>query len=320
MAYYFVCDGGGSKTECFLFDHRGHILAKSRGAEANALFSTKEKAAEEVIGQLDGALREAGLKKEQLAAVQLFIPGFRECESILRSWLPETVDLRICGDEPNAFYGALGAPEGIAILSGTGSFATGKTKNGPLLSVGGWGPVMGDQGSGYHIGKLCLEKIAQLADSGRENTILVEKVLQYLGASSVLSLRRWSCGPECTRKKIASLCPVVAEAARQADPDAQQILRTAAEALAELALCLAQKLNRTDLPVVLIGGVSQMGDIFTDPFTEAVHRRLPAAECRKAIYSPAQGAVLCVLHQIAGADISDPEILKNITEKTGDRL
>ena len=316
MPYYFVCDGGGSKTESLLFNEKGVILAAARGEGANALFLPPEQAGRRVLDQLERTLQKAGLRKEQLDTAALFIPGFKPCEPMLRAALPLTVRLQVTGDELNAFYGALGRPRGIAVLSGTGSFAIGRAGGG-FVTAGGWGPVMGDEGSGYHIGSLCLRRLARLADEGKNGTRLEQLVLQALGQPDVLGLRGRPCRPDFDRAAVAALCPLVAQAAGEGDAAAADILRTAAAELARLAHCVARHLGDETLPVVLIGGVAKAGPVFTGPFRRQVAALLPRAECREPAYTPALGAVLCVLSETAGADIDDPALICNIRKGMG---
>lgn len=319
MAYCFVCDGGGSKTESILFDEHGRILASAKGSGANALFLPAEQAVANVSNQLEATLKKAGIQKEQLKLVRLFIPGFKKCASEVQKILPETVEFEVEGDEQSAFYGALGQPEGIAVLSGTGSFSVGRTLKGKLTTVGGWGPVMGDQGSGYQIGLRCLQELARLTDAGQKGSVLEKAVLKALESESVLELRSRTSQPDFDRAHIAALCPIVGEAAQQGDETAGHILDEAAAELAELARLVAQKLGSEQIPVVLIGGVSKMGPVFTERFRQKLSRCLPKAEYRPPMYSPVIGAMLCVLDQELGVDICSAEIIENI-RKTGENL
>ena len=100
---------------------------------------------------------------------------------------------------------ALGAPCGIAVLSGTGSFATGRDKAGRTATAGGWGPLFSDEGSGYHIGVLCLSRLALLHDTHVTGTLLEKNVLEMLGLPDVLSIRDAAYRPDFTRRHVARL-------------------------------------------------------------------------------------------------------------------
>lgn len=310
MPYFFVCDGGGSKTESLLFDEDANILAVANGDGANALFIDPEQAFCRVYTQIKTTLQEAGLTLEQLHTVALFIPGFHPCQERMRQALPAQVRLRVEGDDRNAFYGALGTHKGIAVLSGTGSFAVGMDAFGNLVSAGGWGPVMGDEGSGYDIGRMCLQKLGHLADERKFGGYLERLVLQAWNQPDILSLRCYVS--QLDRSDVARLCPLVMEAARNQDPDACKILDEAADALAKLVKRVTDKLGESPQCVVLIGGVAKAGQVFTERFARSVHAMYPQAVCREPEYSPVQGAALCILQEEAGVDIQNPTVADHI--------
>ena len=306
-----MCDGGGSKTEFLLFDKAGHVLAFARGEGANANFLPPEKAAANVCGGIQACLQNAGLTVGQLSGVWLFIPGFKSCLQTVREFLGG-VTVQLTGDEKNAFYAALGAPVGIAVLAGTGSFATGHGRSGRRAVAGGWGPLFSDEGSGYHIGALCLAKLAWLHDRQLHGTRLEQLVLAALDAPDVLSLRRLAYEPGFDRKKVAGLCQIVAQAAREGDPHAHEILDTAAMALANLAGTVADTLEETDLPVALTGGVARMGELFEEKFRAALAVRLPCCRWQRACCEPVVGGALCLLSETAGVSLADGTVSQNL--------
>ena len=157
---YLVCDGGGTKTDFLLFDARGTVLACWRGAGTNALFCPVEAAAAVVCEGVRRCLQRAGAKPEDLRRVALFIPGFRAALPLVEAELGVR-GIALQGDAESAFYGALGGTAGIVVLSGTGSFCLGRDRTGTAARAGGWGPLFGDEGSGYHIGLLCLGEITR---------------------------------------------------------------------------------------------------------------------------------------------------------------
>ena len=113
------------------------------------------------------------------------------------------------GDVETRLLRRLGAPYGIAVLSGTGSFAGGANQTRQMVRVGGWGPLFGDEGSGYHIGVLCLSKLANLYDADKRGTVLETMALQELGLADIADLRQAAYQPGFTRARVARLCYVV---------------------------------------------------------------------------------------------------------------
>ena len=239
---YLVCDGGGTKTDFLLFEKTGRVRGRAQGAGANANFGPPAEAAHTVYAGVMECLAQAGAAPAQVREFVLFIPGFRpalpELETLLGSG-----NVRQLGDEKNAFYAALGAPCGIAVLSGTGSFATGRDKAGRTATAGGWGPLFSDEGSGYHIGVLCLSRLALLHDTHVTGTLLEKNVLEMLGMPDVLSIRDAAYRPDFTRRHVARLSYAVERSAREGDANACAVLDEAACALARLAATVAGQLD-----------------------------------------------------------------------------
>ena len=138
---YLVCDGGGTKTEYLLFDPSGRVHGRSRTGGTNAIFVNPEAAAEAVCGGISACLSQAEAGESDMEGICLFIPGFGKSVDEVRKRFPHTA-LTVRGDEYNAYYGALGGPGGIAVLSGTGSFAVGRDAGGALDQGRGLGATI----------------------------------------------------------------------------------------------------------------------------------------------------------------------------------
>lgn len=312
MAYYLVCDGGGTKTEFLLFCGDGSPLAYARREGANATFNGIDASTAHVLDGIASCLQKAGLSPADMGEVMLFIPGFKPCKEKIERKLCRKIILE--GDEKSAYYAALGQPYGIVASSGTGSFAMGRTKAGRQAKSGGWGPLFGDHGSGYHIGVLCLEKLAWLYDNGISDTRLEKLALAYLKAPDILSIRHDAYQPGYDRAFISGLCPLVAEAARQNDPYAKEILKDAALALVSDVMTVARRLQAYDLPVALTGGVSNIGFLFTDMFRSALKNACLTLVWRPSRFEPILGAALCVLTEKAHIDIDNETLINNLSK------
>ncbi len=290
------------------------MRGRAQGAGANANFVPPAEAAHTVYAGVMECLAQAGAAPAQVREFVLFIPGFRpalpELETLLGSG-----NVRQLGDEKNAFYAALGAPCGIAVLSGTGSFATGRDKAGRTATAGGWGPLFSDEGSGYHIGVLCLSRLALLHDTHVTGTLLEKNVLEMLGLPDVLSIRDAAYRPDFTRRHVARLSYAVERSAGEGDANACAVLDEAACALARLAATVAGQLDADGLPVALTGGVARMGELFTGRFRRALEHLVPQCVYQPAKYSPVVGAALCVLSESAGVDITAPGVAENLMKE-----
>lgn len=311
---YLVCDGGGTKTDFLLFDKTGKILAQAAGTGANAGFLDAEIAAQTVCNGIEQCLAKAGAKPAEMERTVLFIPGFRPALEIVKERLG-CMNIEQRGDDMAAFYAALGKPPGIAVLSGTGSFAIGCDRNGKIARAGGWGPLFSDEGSGYHMGVLSLARLAWLHDAGKGGTLLERLVLEELQLPDMPSVRGAACRPEFTRARVARLSYAVARAAAENDENAMTVLDEAAAALARLAATVAGRLEQQEgIAVALTGGAAGIGEPLTARFEREVKRQLPQAVCCPAKYTPIVGAAICLLSE-ENVDITNPQITENLTRE-----
>lgn len=310
---YLVCDGGGTKTEYLLFDQSGRIHGRSKSAGTNALFIDPTSAAEAVCFGIEDCLNQAGITAEELAGMVLFIPGFGKALDAVKERYP-SVNIQLLGDECNAYYGALGQPGGIAVLAGTGSFAVGKTRAGQWVKAGGWGPLFGDKGSGYHIGVMCLERVTWLYDRGVCDTELQKLTLEYLGLSDISSVRKATYQPDFTRARVAGLSYVVAEAARKGDKVADKILEQAANALVDLASAVIRHYEYSDVEVSLIGGLTGMGDRLVGKFHKLLEEQLPQCKYCKPCFAPIVGAALYVMYELEHISSLSPMFIENLIQ------
>ena len=293
----FLCvDGGGTKTEALLLDTFGSALGRGTDSGSNALSVGKNQAVCAVMTAVDAALGQTPVT--DICALHLFIPGFSACLP-----LPLDVKTYLHSDSVNAYFGALAKPGGIAILAGTGSFAVSFDENGRETSVGGWGSMLGDEGSGYDIGKRAVIHTLSVRDAGMLQTVLGQSILAHYGAESDRLLLRAIYQGGCDRSKMAALCKVVSALAHQGDADALRILSEAAEELCELSVRLKKRLQLQTAPVALLGGVAGIGEPILKPLQEALQKEnLILQEPR---FGPAVGGALYAYREITGTLPSD---------------
>lgn len=310
---FLVCDGGGTKTDFLLFSRSGQVFAESKKVGTNAVFLEREKTVTTVIDGIEECLEKADIKIHQIEKIVLFIPGFTPCIDKVKKYFKRE-DIILRSDEDSAFYASFGAPYGITILSGTGSFAYGRNHAGKIAQAGGWGPLLGDEGSGYHIGLLCLKKLTNLYDNKIKDTMLERETLKHLNINAIKDLRKEAYKQDFTREKIASLTYVVKKCADTGDEFAQEILTEAATALAELAATVSSLLDKESLPVALIGGTCNMGKCFIQKVQQVLIDKAPNLIFQKGLYSPITGAALCVLSEYEHIKI-DQNIATNLENK-----
>lgn len=153
-----------------------------------------------------------------------------------------------------ALSAAFGEGPGIVVSAGTGSVAVGRDRHGTLHRIGGYGWQMGDEGSGYAIGRAALGAVGRAADGRSPETALTARIREVTGCRDLDALIRWAAG--AGPAEIASLAPHILAVAADGDTVAQGIADYAARELYQLA---AHLLERVDAPqpiaVALTGGL-----------------------------------------------------------------
>ena len=128
------------------------------------------------------------------------------------------------------------ADPGIVVSAGTGSIAVGRDASGTHRRIGGYGWQMGDEGSGYAIGRAALGAVSRAHDGRSPRTALSDRVLAATRSADFDSLVRWAAS--ASPSELAALAPHVLEVAAEGDPLAQGIADYAARELSQLAICL----------------------------------------------------------------------------------
>jgi N-acetylglucosamine kinase-like BadF-type ATPase len=158
---------------------------------------------------------------------------------------------------------------GIALVAGTGSSAYARAPNGRSSMAGGWGYLIGDDGSAYALGRRALRVIAATSDHQTPATPLTDSVMRALGASAPRDLIPSIYRSTDPRSAIAALAPVVVASAYAGDPAAQEMMSAAARALADLAVSLARRIELPpEAPVVCSGGLFKAGEVLLRPLRQ----------------------------------------------------
>jgi len=300
-------DGGGTKTVFIIADSSGRILGMGKGGPVNALFVPEDTAVESVRSAAKGGLEQAGFEEMadgplHLGAVYASVPGAsRGIIEAGLSGLGSYDALKVEGDDHATFRGAFPEGYGVSVLAGTGSFAIGRSPDGKTLTAGGWGPLLGDEGSGYAIGLAGLRAVA-LASEGRcEATALTGMALEMFEVERARDIIRAGL----VREKIAGFATSVSLAASQGDNIACRILADAGRDLGLLGGHILKGLGMLGqgCTVVLSGGVSRAGGALVNSFESTLKAIDESCVIAPPKLSPAGGALL-LAYDMAAMELS----------------
>ena len=288
-------DAGGTKTICYLAGGDGRVLGEARGGGAN-LQTEGELAVEKVLhAVMEDAI---GSHEPTVAAICLGMAGVdREGEGAIVGEIMRRIGagarVVVVNDALVALVAGVGDAAGVVIISGTGSIAYGRNRDDRAARAGGWGHVLGDEGSGYWIGRQALRAVTRAADSRGPATALVARVLKHFEVERPSDLVAEVYQREPHRPELARLARVVQEARNEGDELATQILEQAAHELVRAARSVVERLQLREetFDFILSGGVFAG----VPWLTEELQRRLPAiapgSSVRRLEVEPAVGAV-----------------------------
>jgi N-acetylglucosamine kinase-like BadF-type ATPase len=304
MIHVLGIDAGGTKTVCFLADHHGTIVSEARGPGAN-LQAAGELHVEKVLHDvMEAAIGDRSIVP---AAICLGIAGVDRPDdaAVVRGIMKRIgykAQVLIVNDALVALEaGAPGAP-GIVIVSGTGSIAYGRNAAGEAARAGGWGYVLGDEGSGYWIGRAALRAVLREADHRGPKTALTPLLLDHFGVSEAQLLIHEVYHASLKPAAIGALAQSVQKAFSEGDEAAIRILRTAADELEGSGVSVSRRLGLVGEPFacILAGGIFRA----VPWLLEELQRRLPVAAPRCETHvldrEPASGAVTLALQAAAG--------------------
>ncbi len=205
--------------------------------------------------------------------------------------------------EYQAAYAQAGETSGLVVLAGTGAFVHGLPRDGKYLHLDGLGPMLGDFGSGYHIGVMAAQAAARSGWHPRHFTTLADAIYRACGGREGdpfgASLIAFMHGNR-DRAEIASLARIVDGEARTGDRVAREILEAAADALAETLWDVIDRLGivRDAYPLIGIGGIITHSAIYWERLCLRAAEFAPHLTPQRLELPPVVGAVLPILEQL----------------------
>jgi N-acetylmuramic acid 6-phosphate etherase len=190
-------------------------------------------------------------------------------------------------DRESGFAAALGHGDGIVVNAGSGSSVTGK-RGDRVENMGGWGHVLGDAGGGYFLSIQALRLILREYDLHRGELQFAAKILHALALNNLDELVRWA--QTADKMQVASLTPVIFEAAAGGDAGVMEIVEEGARVLCEYTETLASRLHLLAPKVMLLGGLFYRDSIYTHAFRRRLKKNLPDARVANAERAPEMGA------------------------------
>ena len=304
---YLCVDGGQTKTAVSLLDEEGKTLESWR--EGPLTTPSKPGAADNLRAVVRSACEELGRRLERSGgaapkAACLSLTGYHGGDEFVphlvkqeaRRVVPGLERIYVIPDYVGNWAAATAGEPAIMVLSGGGAVAYGRDASGHSARSGGWGHLLGDEGSGYWIGLEAIKMVFRANDGMEPKTALEGELMQRFEVAHVRDLMNKVYSGGISEPEIAGLVPIVDALARQGDEISMRILEEGAAHLMDLAVVLLGKLG--ELPVYLSGGVwnaPAMDENFRRLLDEAGHNvevSRGRGEPWEGIFMVAQGGIL----------------------------
>ena len=297
MAYFLALDAGGTKTDYVLADER-QVLARVRSGTIKRMRTDGATA----LGNLEGALRalteQSGVSLNGIARICIGTAG--ETVPLVTDFLHTAIkervggDLLLLGDVEIALDAAFPGEAGLLVLAGTGSNVAGRTPGGQVITVGGWGPVLADQGSGHGTGYSAVRAVTLARDEQRPTTLL-QAILEHWNLTDFDALVGYA--NRTPAPDFSKLMPVVLRCAEEGDAVAAEVLDDQAAQLAHLVRVLIRRLQAAAddfnfVPQLAFAG-SVMENVLRlrEALIAKVQREFPTVSTMDGVIDPINGAL-----------------------------
>ena len=299
LCYIIGIDGGGTKTVGLLATDTGECITKVQAGPSNYHVVGIEKT-HEVLNEIITRLTpHCGRTPLQSILVCIGMAGLgREDDRIVIGKICDQIGISknriLTHDAHIALVGGTGKQAGVIVISGTGSIVYGLNESGKEVRAGGWGYLLGDEGSGYDIALKGLQAIAHAADRRGRPTLLTDLILQRIILNTPNELIGWTHA--ASRDEIAQLAGLVFEAAELKDERAIQIVD---DAFSELACAVETVTVQLDFSkqfdIVFSGGILLNQPMLADKLQRWIEKIIIGSTVIRPKHEPAYGAVLLAI-------------------------
>jgi N-acetylglucosamine kinase-like BadF-type ATPase len=306
-------DAGGTKTAYALVDRQGRIRASHATGSVSHLSAGFARAASMLVDGTRAVIAGAGVDASsvEFAFFGLGAYGEDSAATARLDAMPAAVldasRYRCGNDMVCSWAGSLAGADGISVIAGTGSMAYGEYA-GRSARAGGWGELIGDEGSAYWIAREGMNLYSRMSDGRAPRGPLHALVRSRLGLACDLDLCARIYGEDAnTRGAFAGFARLIDEAAAAGDGQARAIFERAAEELVACVIAVRHSLEVPDdvaLPVSYSGGAFAGSSMLVAEFAASLAAVQLPFECRTPVFPPVIGAALHAA-RLAGRPLTD---------------
>ncbi|OQX96523.1 hypothetical protein B6I21_00715 [candidate division KSB1 bacterium 4572_119] len=300
--YVIGVDGGGTKTELVLVDNEGNLISKERVGSTNFQAMGGPNVRQELLDGFEKIINNSKIQLSKIDHIYLGLAGAGRVsdQKSIADLFDDTEyqgKITVNSDAIIALAGAFGTEPGIIIISGTGAICFGSNERGEVVRSGGWGYLLGDEGSGYYIGREAVVSAFKDFDGRGEKTILKKKIIEHFKLQAIDELVPLIYQNKIDRIKIANLAPLVFDCAKKGDAISEGIIKKSGQELGKLAKAVAEKLGFSgeEVNVALIGSIFKQKDLLLNHISKELYEISWNVSIIDPMFQPSYGAALMAL-------------------------
>lgn len=311
---YLGVDGGGTKTLAVLVDNEGKLIDFKK-IGPTSLMEYEEKEFLKNLNEISIILKKIDKNPVKSCFGMSGIGEYKRLEYKLKKLIQSQVGIipnLLVNDVVIAWAGGSLGRDSVHAVCGTGSIIYGKHKE-KDVRVGGWGPLIGDEGSGFYIGIETLREVTKQLDGRSPKSLLTELIFKEMKFESKYDLLEWTKNlGKNFRHEIASISYLTSKASSVGDNSSKFILEKAAKELSLSVLSAIRLLKFGPNPVITYsGGVIENIPVFYEYFFNYIRQEIPTVDIRAAKFWPVFGALILLKEEV---DIKFLQNLKNSEE------
>ena len=296
MKYLIGIDGGGTKTKCVAADINGNPLYEISGGPSNFLVHSLDNVSENIFSLLIECTKNLRCNFSDLTCIIVGTAGAGRKEDadrfkdhFMKFVKGEVKNFYVESDARIALEGAFQGKPGSLLISGTGSIMISKDGERKIHRVGGFGRFIGDEGSGYSIGKKGLQAISQFYDGREKDTSLVKFISDNFGINNDEELINAVYKNDFD---IASLAQHVISAAEKKDKVCLKIIDEETEELVFHIFAMREKIKLKAMEVSFFGSIIANDNYFSRLLRKKIGEKFDDVVVKEPAQSPAIGAIL----------------------------
>lgn len=289
MKYYLGIDGGGTLTSAVVADENGRIISRASSETLNFYSVDMAVCRKNLENILTKILVSCGIHSFYATVIGCSALDGPASQSITAALCGGILDSQKIYMDSDAFVALKAATGNCVAICGTGSMAIGEKINGEIVTKGGWGHIIGDEGSAYSIAVCALKLCCQFSDKGISHPLL-EKAKEYFGVQDFRKAIDFIYSPVTSKAQIAGFASQVDLLANNGCVEATQIIKTEAVKYSQTVSSLIKAVGGCK-SLSLYGGVFENSVLFKQEFSRQIHNEYAHTNITMLTTPPEEGAL-----------------------------